>query len=237
MLRPDVHEWDQLTYAARGFMGIETADMRWLVPPHRSIWIPAGTVHVELMYGPVSVRSLFLATAVTRQLPRTLCTFEISPLLRELVLHVCRLGSLDRRIRAQAHLISVLVDQLTTVSDVPLQLPWPRDGRARRVAEWLQARPGDRRSTRALAKMAGASARTLERAFSVETGMAFGEWRRRCRLLYAMRLLVRESSSRGVSSVTEVALETGYASTSAFVSAFKALFGVTPGQYAARARV
>jgi len=61
--------------------------------------------------------------------------------------------------------------------------------------------------------------------------MAFGEWRRRCRLLHAMGPLVRGSS------VTDVALETGYASTSAFVSAFRGLFGVTPGRYAARARI
>src|SRR5262249_4148659 len=151
------------------------------------------------MYGPVSVRSLFLAPAITGHLPRELRTFEISPLLRELILHTCRLGSLDQRVQAQGHLIAVLIDQLTTVSDVPLQLPWPRDARAQRVADWLQQRPGDARSTRILARRAGASVRTLERAFSQETGMSFGEWRRRARLLQAMRLLVRGSS------VTDVA--------------------------------
>jgi AraC-like DNA-binding protein len=45
-----------------------------------------------------------------------------------------------------------------------------------------------------------------------------------------MRLLARGTS------VTEVALESGYASTSAFVSAFKSLFGITPGQYASKTR-
>ncbi len=225
------HEWDQLTYAAKGFMGLHTATTRWLVPPHRAIWVPAGVEHLEAMYGPVSVRSLFLAPAITAHLPRALCTLEVSPLLRELILHTCRLGSLDRRVRAQRHLIAVLVDQLTSVSDVPLQLPWPRDVRAQRVGERLQQHPGDSRSTRTLARHAGASVRTLERVFSRETGMSFGEWRRRCRLLQAMRLLIRGAS------VTDVALETGYASTSAFVSAFKALFGTTPGQYAARVGV
>jgi len=230
-LRAEVHEWDQLTYAAKGFMAIRTADTRVLVPPHRAIWVPAGVEHQETMYGPVSVRSLFLAPAMGRRLPRALRTFDISPLLRELILQICRIGSLDRQVRDQANLIAVLVDQLATVSNVPLQLPWPRDARAQRVAEALQQRPGDSRSTQALARSAGASVRTLERAFSGETGMSFGEWRRRCRLLHAMRLLVRGSS------VTEVALESGYASTSAFVGAFKTLFGVTPGRYASAARV
>jgi AraC-like DNA-binding protein len=227
----EAHEWDQLTYAAKGFMALRTEDTRWLVPPHRAIWVPAGIEHQETMYGPVSVRSLFLAPAITAHLPRELRTLDVSPLLRELILHTCRIGSLDRRVRAQAHLIEVVVDQLTTVSEVPLQLPWPRDARAQRVADLLQRRPGDARSTHALARLAGASVRTLERAFSRETGMAFGEWRRRCRLLQAMRLLVRGAP------VTDVALESGYASTSAFVGAFKALFGVTPGQYALGVRV
>ena len=79
----------------------------------------------------------------------------------------------------------------------------------------------------------GARPQPLEAAREAarRSGMSFGEWRRRCRLLEAMRLLARGSS------VTDVALESGYASTSAFVGAFKALFGVTPGQYALRVRV
>jgi AraC-like DNA-binding protein len=228
-MAPETHAWDQLTYAARGVMALQTVDTRWLVPPHRAIWVPAGVEHRETMYGPVSVRSLFLAPAMTGHLPREPRTFEISPLLRELILHTCRIGSLDQRIKAQGHLIAVLIDQLTTVSDVPLQLPWPRDARAQRAAELLQ-QGGDLGPAAALARQSAASVRTLERVFTRETGMSFGEWRRRCRLLQAMRLLV------GGRSVTDVALESGYASTSAFVSAFKALFGVTPGQYAARMR-
>jgi AraC-like DNA-binding protein len=211
-------------------MGLRTEGMQWLVPPHRAIWVPAGVEHQEAMYGPVSVRSLFLAPAITRHLPREPRTFEISPLLRELILHTCRLGSLDQRVRAQGHLITVLIDQLTTVSDVPLQLPWPRDPRAQRAADLLQQEPDQVPSTQALARRAGASVRTLERAFSSDTGMSLGEWRRRSRLLQAMRLLA------GGSSVTNVALDSGYASTSAFVSAFKTLFGITPGQYASGAR-
>jgi AraC-like DNA-binding protein len=225
-MTPETHEWDQLTYAARGFMGVRTETMQWLVPPHRAIWVPAGVEHQEAMYAPVSVRSLFLAPAITTHLPREPRTFEIAPLLRELILHTCRLGSLDQRVRAQGHLIAVLIDQLTTVSDVPLQLPWPKDPRAQRAAELLH----DVRSAPAVARKAGASVRTLERLFSRETGMSLGEWRRRCRLLQAMRLLARGES------VTEVALDSGYNSTSAFVSAFKSMFGVTPGQYASKTR-
>jgi AraC-like DNA-binding protein len=68
--------------------------------------------------------------------------------------------------------------------------------------------------------------RTAQRLFLSETGMAFAQWRQRLRLLVAMERL-----GAGL-NVTQTAFEVGYASVSAFVSAFRCEFGVTPGQYA-----
>src|SRR5476651_1347557 len=118
------HEWDQLTYATAGVLRVSTADASWVVPPHRAVWVPAGVAHAEQMFAPVSVRTL-----------------NISSLLRELILHVSRLGALDRRTPLHARLIGVLLDQMTDVAEVPLQLPLPRDPRALRVAAILQAKP------------------------------------------------------------------------------------------------
>ena len=66
----------------------------------------------------------------------------------------------------------------------------------------------------------------MERLFLVETKMTVGEWRRRLRLLHGVRLLA------GGESVTNVAFDAGYASTSAFIAAFKRTFGMTPSRYA-----
>jgi AraC-like DNA-binding protein len=147
--------------------------------------------------------------------------------MRELILHISRIGVLDRSKPAQAHLISVLLDELVSVSDVPLQLPMPRDPRARRLAAVLQACPADDGSVAALSRRAGASRRTMERLFLAETRMTVGEWRRRLRLLHGVRLLARGES------VTGAALDAGYASTSAFIAAFRRTFGTTPSRYAA----
>jgi AraC-like DNA-binding protein len=89
----------------------------------------------------------------------------------------------------------------------------------------LQERPSDGRSLIELAKIAGASKRTLERLFKFETGLGFGKWRQQLRLGHAMRLLAAGEA------VTSVALEVGYDSTSAFISAFRMTFGKTPGNY------
>jgi len=124
-------------------------------------------------------------------------------------------------------MIGVLLDQLTGISDVPLQLPLPRDPRARRFAARLQERPEDAATVAALSRHAGASRRTIERLFAQETRMTVAEWRRRLRLLHAVRLLAEGEP------VTSVSLAIGYASVSAFIAVFKAAFGTTPSRYTA----
>jgi AraC-like DNA-binding protein len=221
------HEWDQLTYATAGVLRVSTKEASWVVPPHRAVWVPAGVAHTEQMFAPVSVRTLYLAPRVAKSLPRSCGTLNVSSLLRELILHISRLGALDRRTPAHARLIGVLLDQLTRVSEVPLQLPLPRDPRALRFASLVQVALGGAATVAALSRKAGASRRTIERLFAQETGMTVAEWRRRLRLLHAVRLLAEGEP------VTSVALDVGYSSVSAFISVFKRAFGATPSRYTA----
>ena len=108
---------------------------------------------------------------------------------------------------------------------MPLQLPSPRDVRARRVADALRRDPADARTLEALSGSAGASKRTLERVFAAETGMTFGTWRQQLRLLHATRLLAAGEK------VTVAATEAGYESTSAFIAMFRRAMGTTPSRY------
>jgi len=219
------HDWDQLTYAAAGVLRVETADASWVVPPHCGVWVPAGVEHTEYLFGPVSMRTLYIAERAAR-LPRACRTVNVSSLTRELILHICRIGALDRRVASHARLTGVLLDQLSQAAEVPLQLPMPRDARALAFARLLHAAPDGAASVGSLARRAGASRRTLERLFVSETHMTVGAWRRRLRMLHAVRLL-----SSGA-SVTDASLATGYDSVSAFIAAFRATFGTTPGRYA-----
>ncbi|PYQ60799.1 MAG: AraC family transcriptional regulator, partial [Acidobacteria bacterium] len=76
-----------------------------------------------------------------------------------------------------------------------------------------------------VARASAASERTLERLFRAETGLPFGVWRQRARLLRALQLLAEGGA------VAEVANAIGYESTSAFVAAFRRALGTTPGRY------
>jgi len=148
----------------------------------------------------------------------------VTPLLRELILRVVEMAALDSRVTAHQHLLGVLLGEMGQSAVVPLELPMPRDERALAVARWLVTTPDEDAGLDLLARRFGAGRRTLERLFRNETGMSFGLWRQKARMLESVRLLAEGKS------VTEAALGTGYASVSAFIAAFKQTFGCTPGR-------
>jgi AraC-like DNA-binding protein/quercetin dioxygenase-like cupin family protein len=219
------HDRDQVVYASRGVMTIRTETGTWVVPPLRAVWIPAGISHSITMSGTVAMRTLYLKRRLAKSLPRDCCVVNVSPLLRELILHVCTLGSLRKRGRSGEHLIGVILDQLEVLEMIPLQLPHLSDSRARRVADVWIADPGDDRNLTEVCKKCGASKRTIERLFQQEVGMTFGKWKQQLRLMQAMRLLAEGAK------VTHAALEAGYSTPSAFIAMFRKSLGTTPTTY------
>jgi len=222
VFRAHHHEWDQFTYATQGVMTVKTETGTWVIPPHRAVWVPAGIEHVEVMSGPVAARSLFFVPGLVKFLPNECSAVNVSPLLRELILATIRLGFLDNKIPAHSRMIAILLDQFETLAQQPLQLRTPNDSRAVKIAALLEKTPGSTDSLKALARQAGASKRTIERLFRRETGVSFQQWRQRLRIIQALRLLASGES------VTNVALDVGYASTSAFIAMFRRELGTTP---------
>ena len=225
VIKTHSHPWHQLVYASRGVMTVRTPKGAWVVPTNRGVWVPARIRHSIQMSGPVSLRTLYLVPRLSAALPDRCSVVGISPLLRELILRIVELRDLNVRIPRHAHLISVLLDHLQAMESDAVHLPLPRDARARRVAALLQEEPSDERSLVELSKIAGASKRTVERLFKLETGLGFGKWRQQLRLGHALRLLAAGEA------VTSVAMDVGYDSASAFISAFRVTFGQTPGRY------
>lgn len=225
VIAPHTHPWHQLTYGTHGVMTVRTREGGWVVPTNRGVWLPACTRHSIEMSGAVSMRGLYVAPSLSASLPDRCRVVGISPLLRELIIRIVELKSLSLRVPTHAHLVSVLLDHLQVMEADAVDLPMPRDKRAKRIAAILQDEPADTRSLIELSRIAGASKRTVERLFKLETGLGFGKWRQQLRLGHALRLLAAGEA------VTNTALEVGYDSTSAFISAFRMTFGQTPGQY------
>ena len=111
---------------------------------------------------------------------------NVSALLRELILHACKLSKLSRKHTDHKAIIEIIVDQLQAAPAVPLQLPHPSDPRALKVVQRLLEDPAEPRTLKGLCADCGASKRTIERIFRLETKMTFGRWRQQLRLLHAL---------------------------------------------------
>jgi AraC-like DNA-binding protein len=224
-LAPHAHPWGQLIYAAEGVMRVSAGTHLWIVPPARAVWAPPGVTHEIRAQGTFKMRTLYLEPAISSVLPAECRALEVSALLRELVLHIVELQMLESGDVGHTHLIGVLLDRLRAAETLPLSIRMPMDRRALTVAQRLQRDPTDTADLAELAATAGASVRTLQRVFLIETGLGFAQWRQRLRLLHAVSTL-----STGA-SVTQAGGEAGYTSTSAFIAAFRKQLGQTPLRY------
>ena len=224
---PQSADWDQLVHASRGVVTVHTDEVSWVMPPHRAVWVPGGVPHRLELSGRVALRTLYLASSL-RALPPTCRVIAVPALLRELLLHAVRTAPLDLSDARAARLVGVIIDQLQEAPGAGLRLPMPVDPRAVALARLLLADVADDRTVESLGRAVGAGKRTLERAFLTGTGLTVGQWRRRLRVLEAMRLLAAGSSA------TDVAARVGYATPSAFSAAFRAETGTSPARFSAQ---
>ncbi len=151
VIAPHAHDWHQLIYASEGVMWVHTAQGEWVVPPNRAVWVPAGVVHSIEMTGTVLVQTIYLAAGLANELPDRCCAVNVPALLREVVLQVIALGTLNPSVPRQARLIAFLLDQLSALPTIPLQIPLPSDARAKRAVAWMRAHPDDSCSLKQMA--------------------------------------------------------------------------------------
>ncbi|WP_296348017.1 helix-turn-helix transcriptional regulator [Reyranella sp.] len=224
-IAPHRHARAQLIYATVGTMRVSTDAAVWVVPPQRALWMPAGIRHSITMSGDVTMRTLYLRHDAAAGMPEVCRVLQVSPLLRELIVRATELPMHYDERGAAGHVVALILDELHHEQSLPLHLPMPRDRRLRRLCTTLLEQPGDPRTLEEWAHSANASPRTLARLFVAETGLTFGAWRQQARVLEAMGRL------GGGQAVTEVALDLGYDSVSAFSAMFRRASGVSPSAY------
>jgi AraC-like DNA-binding protein len=221
---PHRHKRGQLICAASGVVAVRTPAGTWVVPPHRAVWVPAETEHSIRTASPLAMRTLFIRPQVPG-LPRHCCVVTVSPLLRELILRAAELPIDYDEAGPDGRVIALILDEIRASAVLPLHLPWPSDCRLQRVCAAIRGNPALPHTLAEWGRRVGASGRTLARLFRQETGMSFGAWRQQARLLEALgRLAAGEA-------VTNVALDLGYASPSAFTGMFRRTLGQAPTRY------
>ncbi|WP_281687446.1 helix-turn-helix transcriptional regulator [Pseudomonas citronellolis] len=219
------HAWVQLSYAISGVLGVHTAEGSFFAPPQRAIWIPAYLEHEVVTSGRAEMRSLYLSAEACAWAEPRCRVLEVTPLARELIKSFCELAvDYPQGDSPEQRLVNVLLDQLRTLPEVAFSLPMPQEPRLLQLCQALIEQPSISLTLGDWAQRLGTSEKTLSRLFQRETGMSFRLWRQRQRLLGSLGVL------EDGASVTAAALDCGYDSTSAYIAAFKGLFGFTPGE-------
>ena len=216
------HPWAQMVYATSGTLSVVLDTQSFVIPPEQAAWLPPGVRHqVGSMLG-ADFKSLWIAAEAVCSTMHRAMVFQVSPLLRALVIEAAALDGAKERGEYPDRVTRLILDQLSRVEPLPHALPWPTSEPLMRLCEALHEDPSDPRTLVTWSETLNMSLRTLSRRFQAETGMSFRSWQRRLRLFRAVESL------RGESDVTQVALTLGYASASAFIYAFRQEFGVSP---------
>lgn len=219
------HDWVQFSYAISGVLGVYTSEGSYFAPPQWEVWIPADLEHEVVTSTQAEMRSLYVRRDACPWAPKVCRVLEVTPLARELIKQFCLLPvDYPEADSAEARLAGVLLDQLQALPEVGFSLPLPRHPGLLALCNQLIAAPDQLQTLQQWALQLGRSEKTLMRLFQRETGLSFRTWRQRMRLLSSLALL------EAGESVTEAALGCGYDSTSAYIAAFKQLFGFTPGE-------
>jgi AraC-like DNA-binding protein len=224
------HDLDQIEYAFRGVVEVETETAHHLLPPQQAVWIPAGLRHQTTLKGVRSV-SVFFEAGMVPAVEGRARILAAEPVIREMILYAVRWpigrptsdAAADSFFEALAQIAFEWLDHET-----PLSLPTSADPDVAAVMAYTRAHLEDV-SAEDVARAVGWSERTLRRRFAETTGMSWRSYLWESRILRAMALLAEPGPS-----ILEVAGVVGFESVSAFTRAFRSFGGETPSAYRKR---
>jgi AraC-like DNA-binding protein len=219
------HRRAQLVHAAEGVLIVTTPTGRWIAPPQRAVWVPAGMKHSVASRRAFRLLTLYVAPG-TAALPDQCRVVAVDRLVAELLSAAAALGPAYPEGGPEERLLRVILDRLPALAVAPLlHLPEPTSRELKRITRALSLHPADPRTLEDWSATVGITSRTAARRFVAETSLTFGRWRQQLRLLAALDLLAAGAS------VTSVAFDVGYQDVSSFISAFKSAMGETPARY------
>ena len=218
------HAWGEFIYSFNGIMEINIANIDYLTPPPYGIWLPPNVQHSGLNRTDVSHGTLYVHESLCHELPSQAGVMLTTPLVTALLQH---LKQNPKTIDDEAHLrlLNVLLDQLKTAPLMSSYLPHTQHAGLKHILDYLHQNPSDQSTLESLAKMSNMTERTLARYCQKELGMSLNEWRQRLKVMKAMSMLNEGGK------VESIALDLGYANSTAFINMFKRWMNLTPDQF------
>ena len=237
-IEPHRHAWAQVAMSSTGVIRMTAGHGTYLVPPSRALWVPPDVEHAVSVVDDAEIRTLYVHPSARflrdgSALPTPFAMWpecrvlEVSPLLRELVVHLDVEPGAGPATERERRLGDLVLDELRRAAPVRLGLALPTDKRLRTLCETVLDDPLRHATLEGWASEAGASARTLARLFRQQLGTTFGEWRQQVRLAQALALAADKRP------IAHIAAELGYASPSAFSAMVRRTVGATPSRFLA----
>lgn len=206
-----LHERGQVLYATAGLMLAQTDAGTWAVPTGHALLIPPGLQHDIAMHGDVRMLTAYVAVASWKRFAAMGCrVVSVSRLLDAALETICS----EPVVYGQRgdHLAAVILDEVEHADVTDLALPLPVNPNLRRMCETLLAAPDTTDDLDDWADAVAVSRRTLTRHFREETGLSFGQWRRRLRQLQSMKLEAEGAAPK------DIAPRVGYRSPQALMA-------------------
>ena len=221
------HQRGQLLYAPQGCMRIVLNGQRYILPPTRAAWIPAGISHQVSMTNVVAYRSVYFAAELSRPLGGQVRIVRVSDLLRALIERMAWWPwQLDAT--PTANTVALFIEEMLLAEQEELQLTLPQHPRLAALIEHWHPLGDLPPSLTRLAQQFGSSGKTVSRLFKQQTGMSYQAWRQQWRLLAAIELLAQPGP------VSDVAHQLNFSSDSAFIHFFRQHTGCTPHSFRER---
>jgi len=226
-----VHDLHQIEYAIEGFAQVETATARYLLPPQRAAWIPAGLAHKTTLKS-VRTVAVFLDPAMITGKSERARILSVRPVLREMIAYGARWpvsrSASDEVADSFFDTLAILVARWLDDDEVALHLPASADPIVAAAMRYTDEHLGSATLPAVCAAVA-VSERTLRRRFA-HAGISWRQYQLRSRLLHAMALLAEPDNT-----VLSVATRVGFDSGTAFSRAFTRHVGAAPSSYRQRA--
>jgi AraC-like DNA-binding protein len=219
------HQRGQLFLIQQGLLVLDTPEGRQVMLTDRAGWIPAGCIHKAAYYGPVDSILFYFSPSFCKHLPKDVCAFTPTALLREMIIRLFSYKSISIWSHDKLRFLDAMKDELELITPDSLNLPIPKDNQLAKLAQAFITDPTQLKPLEMWAAQANMSKRTFTRHFREQTGLSFGKWCQMVRIMSALEWLVQGKT------VTWVALHLGYSSVSAFIKVFSQYVGQTPRYY------
>lgn len=163
--------------------------------------------------------------------PEKIHVLKPSSLILRIAGEITRWGHIvsHNKTAAQRRLVLTFLDELETLERIRhLLIPMPTSSNFCIVVSRILSDPADKNGLDYWADVAGMSRRSFTDHFTKEIGLSFSVWRQRAKVYAGIKLLLLGKS------VTEVAAELNYPTTSAFSESFRFQVGISPKQFILR---